>query len=123
MTAKRERHPNQGWAKHRRNFDGGARLVQKRLRRKAKDEIEHEMLDSKQVFIVSTITRESIAECLNQMLSCFGFEDRLEPNDKRLTDEICAEYAEELGKIDFVQGEEEALLCERTLRAIKINID
>ena len=40
MAAKRERDPRQGWAKHKRNFDGGARLNQKRLRRKAKKEID-----------------------------------------------------------------------------------
>jgi len=42
MTAKRERVRGQGYAKHRRNLDGGPRLIQKKLRRKAKAEIKAE---------------------------------------------------------------------------------
>jgi hypothetical protein len=38
--SKRERDSKQGWAKHKRNLDGGSRLIQKRLRRKAKAEIK-----------------------------------------------------------------------------------
>jgi len=42
MAAKRERVRGQGYAKHRRNLDGGARYVQKKLRRNAKAEIKAE---------------------------------------------------------------------------------
>lgn len=38
----RERDAKQGYAKHRRNLDGGKRLIQKRLRRKAKAAIKAE---------------------------------------------------------------------------------
>jgi len=41
-TKKREKAKGQGWAKHKRNFDGGPRMVQKRLRRGAKAEIKKE---------------------------------------------------------------------------------
>jgi len=42
MAAKRERVRGQGYAKHRRNLEGGARYVQKKLRRNAKAEIKAE---------------------------------------------------------------------------------
>lgn len=42
MAAKRERVRGQGYAKHRRNLEGGARHVQKKIRRKAKAEIKAE---------------------------------------------------------------------------------
>ena len=44
-TKKREKHPKQGWAKHRRNLDGGSRYVQKKLRKGAKDAIKKDQND------------------------------------------------------------------------------
>ena len=40
---KRERNAKQGWAKHRRNLDGGPRLIGKRLRKNAKENIKKEV--------------------------------------------------------------------------------
>ena len=86
------------------------------------------MHDPKQLFVVSAITRESIAEDLNVILEVSDVDDRLLPDDDRLTDEVCREYAKELGEIDldlpqFAQDEEEVLLCERVIKSIGIDID
>ena len=55
-------------------------------------------MDPNKLFVVSRITRAGIAENLD-----------LDPNDPRLTDELCEKYAHELGN---VHGTDEDELCE-----------
>lgn len=60
-------------------------------------------LDKDKLFIIHAISREEIAEDLNQYLKGYDpndeAEDEFKPDDPRLTDEFCAKYAAELGKI------------------------
>lgn len=58
------------------------------------------MRDPNQVFVISAITRAGIAEDLNEWLEEGTLEDRLAIDDDRLTDEICAEYAQKVGEVD-----------------------
>ena len=58
------------------------------------------MRDPKQLFVINAVTREGIAEDLNDTLDGYANEERFTPNDDRLTDEICAAYAAALGNID-----------------------
>lgn len=85
-------------------------------------------LDPEQQFVISFFCRKGIALALNHYLDAHKCltDDRLKPDDDRLTDEICAAYAKAHGEIDYGLGEnavDEAIdeLEEETLR--KIGID
>ena len=91
-------------------------------------------INPKQLFTTNTVSREQIAEDLNITLEAASYQaqsivdDRLAPDDERLTDEICRTYAEGIGNIDTdmpndAQEDEEAELCERILKAIGIDLD
>jgi hypothetical protein len=60
------------------------------------------MLDKAKLFVVSAISREGIAEDLNEFLDLGidapSSDDRIKPDDDRLTDEICVEYARKIGE-------------------------
>jgi len=60
------------------------------------------MLDKAKLFVVSAISREGIAEDLNEFLEngidAPPSDERLKPDDDRLTDEICTEYARKIGE-------------------------
>jgi len=86
------------------------------------------MRDSKQLFTTNAVTREGIAEELNLTLECCELEERIAPDDDRLTDEICQQYADAIGGIDELDVEEnvteaEASICERILKAMGIDVD
>src|SRR5262249_30612747 len=53
-------------------------------------------LDANDRFIVSVVTRGGIAEVLNDHLERPEFQ----PDDDRLTEEVCRVYAEALGELD-----------------------
>lgn len=58
-------------------------------------------LNPDETFVLSAISRSIIAEDLNEYLDdCdITHNDRLKPNDKRLTHSVCIEYAEEYSEI------------------------
>lgn len=59
------------------------------------------MLDPKAKFIISHLTREDIAENLNEYyVDCTGKEAVLTPDDDRLTDELCQGITDKLAEID-----------------------
>lgn len=64
------------------------------------------MADPKKLFVVNAITREEIANDLNNYLDCNGAitSDRLQPDDDRLTDAICEAYSKDLGNIETEVG-------------------
>lgn len=75
------------------------------------------MPNAKAVFICNAITREGIAENLNDFL---GTTDTFAPDDARLTDEICTAYAAFIGTLetdnsndDERQSEYEWDLCKK----------
>lgn len=53
-----------------------------------------------QLFITNAITRRGIAESLNDHLESMDLPRSIADNDDRLTDEVCREYAKEIGDID-----------------------
>lgn len=57
-----------------------------------------------QVFVVETTTRAQIARCLNEFLDAAGWTalppGPLEPDDARLTDEICQAFCDALSQLD-----------------------
>lgn len=64
------------------------------------------MLDQDAKFIITYITREGIAESLNECHeACTGKPAGLTPNDSRLTDEICQEVANKLSETEDEDGE------------------
>lgn len=67
------------------------------------------MLDPNQLFVISAISREGIAEDLNDYVLAHGVitEPPLAEGDPRLTDEICNEYAELLGNINCEHEDDE----------------
>lgn len=58
--------------------------------------------DPKELFVTNAITRESIAQDLNDYLDAMRSDDtnvvEFTANDKRLTKKVCTEYAAFLGK-------------------------
>ncbi len=70
------------------------------------------MRDPKQRFIVNTVTREQIAESLNNYLEDPKSPNRLANNDDRLTNELCQEYANRLGDLDELDADFEDMLAE-----------
>jgi hypothetical protein len=58
------------------------------------------MTDAEELFVISSISRKSIAEELNGYLEDIGVAERLSPDDARLTDARCKMYAEKLSDID-----------------------
>lgn len=59
------------------------------------------MLDPKAKFTVYSVTREEIAEELNDFYNGYDEgENVLAPDDDRLTDEVCQAFANKLAEID-----------------------
>lgn len=87
------------------------------------------MADPKKLFVVSAVSREGIAEALNEYLDDNEAltDDRLQFDDDRLTDEICEAYATGLGEIDLQDSTEamveeaECDLFDRVLRMVGID--
>jgi len=77
------------------------------------------MLNAKERFTVTSITRQDVAEALNQYLDADNdtTTTRFEKNDTRLTVELCQRYATALGQVahldedasEAVEAEAEAL--------------
>jgi len=58
------------------------------------------MADPNQLFVTNAITRGQIAEDLNDYLEALRSPHRLALDDDRLTDEICANFAGQVGNLD-----------------------
>lgn len=52
-------------------------------------------LDPKQVFVCMSTSREDIADELNDLIASEGWDiKKFEPNDERLTDKFCQDFAD-----------------------------
>jgi len=70
-------------------------------------------LDPDQVFVINAITRSGIAEDLQDIRTACNYkhptgQQTIALDDERLTDELCQDYADALGQIDFYYSEESA---------------
>ncbi len=75
------------------------------------------MNDPKKLFVISAITREQIADLLNEALDCCGPEgddgiDRFTSDDPRLTDENCQAIADRLNDASDTSEDDERSLIE-----------
>ncbi len=76
-------------------------------------------LDRTQRFVMNAITREGIAEALNDTIDGYELDvPRFTPNDDRLTDVICTEYAKGIGDIGEEDLDGEAEVCEDILEQL-----
>lgn len=75
------------------------------------------MANTKKLFIISAVSREQIAELLNDALDCCGPEgddgiDRFTANDPRLTDENCQAIADRLHDATDTSEDDERSMIE-----------
>lgn len=77
-------------------------------------------LNRTQLFVINAITRERIADDLNDYLDGYSKPRLLSPDDDRLTDAICTEYAEAIGTIDpdLSEGDQDEQLAEAQHNAL-----
>ena len=70
--------------------------------------------DPKEMFTTNAITRESIAEDLNNLItdSCNQDSEEFAANDSRLTSEVCNAYAKFVGSLEFGNSNDEEALDE-----------
>jgi len=71
--------------------------------------------DPEQRFIVEWTTRKDIAEALNDYLDTTTGSppERLEPDDDRLTDEVCEAYGKAMGHVNIFYDEPDTADAER----------
>jgi hypothetical protein len=65
------------------------------------------MADPKELFITNCVTREQIAENLNDYLKYYEHDERFAPDDDRLTGGLCREYAAKLGALPNPDDEDD----------------
>ncbi len=70
--------------------------------------LKSKKLDPKKLFVVSTVSRETIAESLNDALDHIGSDvARYSPDDLRLTDQTCQDIADALYSVSADSTDEE----------------
>lgn len=79
-------------------------------------------LNRTQLFVISAISREGIADDLNDYLEDAEHPRMFQPDDARLTDAICTEYAAKVGEIqaeDLTEGDADEAIAELNHSTIK----
>lgn len=71
------------------------------------------MADPQKRFVISSLSREQIAEQANELIDSLGINDHVQPDDDRLTDDVCQAYCDELETIVIASIEHEWTADER----------